>query len=345
VALSSTNPFDAARAIDLCRQTTANAAGRARTWGVIDAAFVAPDGSDQCAPFVESSAPVTSCADNPEFALGYGNLSKLGVNLPRVGARMLALSSGTARDPTDPGYVNELDKQYTTGAAAGFPAPSPACPGVVTGEAHDGVALALTIRVPTNALSFSVNENFFTHEFPGFICSIYDDAFVIEMTPAPSSGPKSGNIAFDSAGNPICVNNSLLEVCKPQTVGSKTFACLLGPSSLEGTGFGADVDAAAGGVDHAATGWLRTTAALEGSRGATITLLFAIWDSSDGDFDSTIAGRRLRVVGHIRDGQPGHAARQHTAMTAALLVGNRMRHECAVRSRRRDPRVPGARSS
>jgi hypothetical protein len=287
VALASSDPFDAARAIDLCRQTTADAVGPARTWGVIDAAFVAPDGTDQCVPFGGPADGGTSCSENPEFALGYGNLSKLGVNSPRVGAHMLGLSSGTARDPTDPGYVTELDKQYTDGAAAGFPAPSPACPGLMTGQPHDGVALALTIRVPTNAKSFSLSENFFTHEYPAFICSMYDDAFVIEMTPPPTSGPTSGNIAFDSAGNPICVNNSLLQVCEPQTVGGKTFACPLGPSSLEGTGFGAEADSSAEGVNHAATGWLQTNVALEGSRGATVTFFFALWDSTDGDYDST----------------------------------------------------------
>jgi hypothetical protein len=301
VALDSADALDGARAIDLCRTTSATATGKARTWGVISAAFVAPDGTDQCttaAPFTlsgftgngsNSGGTVESCTLDPDFALGYGNLSKLGVVKPREGAHMLGLSSGTARDPTDPGYsdVSGFDKQFTVNAAPGFPAAAPACPGVVTGQPHDGAALSVTIRVPTNARSFSLSENFFSYEFPNYVCSTYNDTFVVEMTPAPSGAAAAigGNIAFDQAGNPICVNNSLLQVCDPQSAGGKTFGCPLGPSQLQGTGFGADTT---GGSDHAATGWLTTTVNIDASlRGEDITLLFAVWDSGDGILDST----------------------------------------------------------
>jgi hypothetical protein len=304
VVLDSSNALDAARAMDLCRTTTADATGKARTWGVVSATFVAPDGTDQCTPAASGvvfgglggsgTAPGTtgssSCVADADFGLGHGNLSKLGVVKPREGAHMLGLSSGTARDPTDPGYsdVAGFDKQFTVNAAAGFPAPAPACPSVITGQPHDGAALSLTIRVPTNAQSFSLSEDFFSYEFPGYICSTYNDTFVVEMTPPPpaaSSTSVGGNIAFDQAGNPVCVNNSLLQVCDAQTAGGKTFACPLGPSQLQGTGFGADTT---GGTDHAATGWLTTTVNVDASlRGKDITLLFAIWDSGDGILDST----------------------------------------------------------
>jgi hypothetical protein len=303
VVLDSSSAADAARAIDLCRTTTEDAVGKARTWGVIAATFVAPDGTDQCttggdAPGISgwigggTTGTVTSCVGDANFDLGHGNLSKLGVVEPRVGVHMLGLSSGTARDPTDPGYsdVSGFDKGFTVNAAAGFPAPAPACPNVITGQPHDGAALLLTLRVPTNAESFSFSENFFSYEFPGYICSTYNDTFVVEMTPAPPAAPDAaiavgGDIAFDQSGNPICVNNSLLQVCDPQTAGGKTFACPLGPSQLQGTGFGADTT---GGTDHAATGWLTTTVNVDASlRGRDVTLLFAIWDSGDGIYDST----------------------------------------------------------
>jgi hypothetical protein len=260
----------------------------------VSAAFVAPDGTDQCPSestgVLGNDAGNPSCASNTDFALGHGNLTKLGVVKPRVGSRMLGLSSGTARDPGDVGYssVSGFNKGYTTGAAPGFPAPAPACPGIITGQPHDGAALKLTIRVPTNAKSFSVAEDFFSFEFPGFICSTYNDTFVVEMSPAPvfagDAGTPGGDIAFDSDGNPICVNNGLLQVCDPQMAGGKTFTCPLGPSQLVGTGFGMDT----GGGDHAATGWLTTTVNVDASlRGKEITLLFAIWDSGDGSLDST----------------------------------------------------------
>jgi hypothetical protein len=36
----------------------------------------------------------------------------------------------------------------------------------LAGQPHDGVALSLTLRVPTNARSFSLSENFFGYEYP-----------------------------------------------------------------------------------------------------------------------------------------------------------------------------------
>lgn len=273
--LDSNDPFNAALAIDICRKTTDAATKRARTWGVVGARFVAPDGTDECDDTYMMTA---SCAADPEFSLGHGNLTQLGVNSPHAGSHMLALSSGIARDPTDPGYAFGSNKGYTDNAAAGFPAAAPACPDVVTGPPHDGVALELTIRVPTNARSFSYEENFFSAEFPQFICSTFNDTFVVEMTPKPAT-LANGNIAFDAAGNPFSVNNSLLQVCTPQVAGgsSVNFACPLGPDSLSGTGF----------EGHAATGWLTTTVNVDPAlRGKDITLLFAIWDSGDGNLDS-----------------------------------------------------------
>lgn len=292
IALDSADPYDAARTIDLCRTTTADAAGRDRTWGVVDAAFVAPDGTDQCFDALGTfGGGASSCAANPAFPLGHGNLAQLGVVTPRVGGRMLGISSGTARDPSDPAYVgvSGFDKGFTVNAAPGFPAPAPACPGVLAGEPHDGMALALTLRVPTNARSFSLSEDFFSYEFPDFICSRYNDTFVVELGPPPP-GSNGGNVAFDQGGNPICVNSSLLEVCDPQVAGGKAFTCPLGASTLVGTGFGADTPGGddGGTEDHAATGWLTTTVNVDPSlRGKNITLLFAIWDSGDGLLDST----------------------------------------------------------
>ena len=274
VALASTDAFDGAKAIDLCRKTTATAQGKSRTWGVISAKFVAPDATDNCGG---------SCVANPSFQLGHGNLTKLGVNKTQQGKHMLGISSGTARDPSDTGYqdVGGFDKGYTTGFAAGFPAPSPACM-IPTGQAHDGVGLELTIRVPTNAKSFTVNENFFTYEFPDYICSPYNDGFAILMSPKIGNQPNN-NIAYDQQGNPISVNNSLLQVCDAQTAGGKSFPCPSGSSTLAATGFGTDT----AGQNHAATGWLQTKAPVDTLRGKEITLLFAVWDSSDGVLDSS----------------------------------------------------------
>ena len=63
-----------------------------------------------------------------------------------------------------------------------------------------------------------LGENFFTYEFPIFICSEYNDFYVAMMTPKPVT-LIDGNIAFDQQNNPISVNNSLLQVCTPQNAG------------------------------------------------------------------------------------------------------------------------------
>ena len=88
--------------------------------------------------------------------------------------------------------------------------------------------------------------------------------------------PPQSNISFDSQGNPLSVNAGFLEACTPQTAGMKSFPCTLGPSQLKGTGF----------EGHAATGWLQTSAPIE-NPGENITLDFAVWDSSDGNLDTT----------------------------------------------------------
>lgn len=254
--LDPSDPMDAARAIGLCRQADATLG----SWGVIEAKWVKPDGSSL-----------------GNLQAGAGVLPKFGVNAPQGGTSMLVLSSGTARGPNDPGYKSPSgdDKNYQSGTPAGYPKESPACPGNITGEAHDGIALEVKIKVPANANSFSYQQNFFTYEYPNFICSEFNDFFVTMMDPKPAN-LQDGNIAFDADSNPISVNNSLLQVCAKGNHGGKNFPCPLGTSTLSGTGF----------EQSAATGWLTTTAPVD--PGSEITLRFAIWDSGDGILDSTV---------------------------------------------------------
>jgi hypothetical protein len=108
------------------------------------------------------------------------------------------------------------------------------------------------------------------------VCSAYDDVLVVIVDPPPQGHP-DGNVAYDAQKNPLSVNASMMQVCTPQSAGEsqKPFACPLGPGALAGTGF----------EGHAATGWLATSAPVEA--GSTITLLFTVWDSADGQLDST----------------------------------------------------------
>lgn len=259
LALASTNPFDAAKAIGLCKKVSSGSS----QFGVIEAKWAKPDGTP---------IPTTD---------GWGLLSKLGPNLAPRGKAMLALSTGTARGPNDPGYQapsNGLDRGYTHGIPNGPPKASSVCAASdpVPGDAHDGVALVLKIRVPASAKSMSFTHQFFTADTGEYVCSQYNDVFVAMMEPKPA-GSTDGNIVFDGLGDPVGINStSLLRACTPGTHKGLVFACPLGTTPLAGTGF----------EGKAATGWLRTTVGVTG--GSEISLKLAIWDSGDGILDSTV---------------------------------------------------------
>jgi hypothetical protein len=170
----------------------------------------------------------------------------------------------------------------TSGAPPGFPKGSSYCPGITPGQVHDPAALQLTLRVPTNAQSLQWVADFYSSEFPGWVCSQFNDVFVAILEPKPASLP-DGNVAFDELKNPISVNTQFLRVCNPQTPdgGTVYYACPLGPSMLTGTGFETGQYG-----PHGATGWLQTQAPV--TPGTVVTLRFAIWDSDDEIMDSTV---------------------------------------------------------
>jgi hypothetical protein len=286
LTIDSTDPRDGARALGLCRFTTEDA----KQWGVISARYVQADGTG-------------SPADLSQIGL----LPGLGVVAPRQGASMLAISSGAARAPDQLDYTDDCDAYSlaATDPPDGYPKPSPACPDAQFGHVYDAAALELEIRTPSNAKSLAFDSNFYTYEYPDYICMEFNDFFVAMLDPKPAT-LSDGNILFDQDGNPVSVNNSLLQVCAPGNHGGKDFPCPQGVALLENTGFGGEsscasnaasalpglfgpafggpAGAGASADSGAATGWLHTTAPVEG--GSIITLRFAIWDSGDGILDS-----------------------------------------------------------
>lgn len=260
--LASADAMDGARAIGICQAATPN------SWGVTTAEWVRADGQ---------------LLTQPELQRGKGILSHFGnVIQPREGANMLAISSGSARNPTDPEYFSPGGdwKDFNPhGTPPGYPKTSASC-SVPAGQAYDSAGLRLRIKTPSDAKSFSFNLNFYTYEYPNYICSQFNDFYVTMMEPKDPSLP-DGNISFDSAGNTISVNAGFLQVCTAQTASNGVFfPCPLGPGELAGTGF----DDQPG--NSAATGWLETKAPI--TPGSEITLLFTVWDSGDGVLDSTV---------------------------------------------------------
>ena len=272
LAFDSNEAMHAARALGLCRTAIAHTTyPRQRRWGVLSAAYVKADGTD-----------------GMHFA-SHGLLPDFGPWVrPQQGVTMLALSSASARRPFDPGFVPPLEGDMSTSAAtpSGWPKDFPACeqPQSSTPVANDSAALRLRVRVPTNARALSFRFNFYTTEFPAWVCHQYNDYFVVLLTgsQAPATG-LDGNICYDAQGNAISVNSAFLEACVPQVAGGKSFACALGTQPLVGTGFEPTQDEPRG---HAATGWLQTSAPVAG--GEEIELLFAIWDAGDHLRGSTV---------------------------------------------------------
>jgi hypothetical protein len=274
IAIDEQDPMVAAQALELCKVSSGPG-----DWGLVSAQWVMVDGS-----------PPPAGSQGQNFNLGHGVLDGFGPNVTvQAGQQMLAVSSGSARRPTDPGYqdVGGFDKGYLGAHPQGFPKESPACPGTFTGQPHDTTALEVVVRTPSNAYGITFDFNFYTYEWPGFVCSTYNDFFVAILSPIPD-GQTDGNISFDSQGNPVSVNNAFLDVCgcpgNPPAAcfaGGKQFTCPLGNVELIGTGFGFDT----GFEDHAATSWLQTQAPVE--PGTEITMRWGAYDSGDGALDST----------------------------------------------------------
>ncbi len=274
LAVTDPDPKNGARAADLCQFIDATNPTD-RRWGVLDAKYVRANG-------VETPQP-------EQFGIfdGFGPNTHV-----QIGKRLLALSSGRSRRPGDPtpcgsNTCNAAGGQTT--APAGFPQTSANCP-LDTGI-NDDVALEVKLRAPTNATGYQFLFDFYSFEFPSFVCTAYNDQFIALMNPAPA-GSVNGNISFDSNKNPVSVNLAFFNVCDPASKMYYGFNCVgtcpsppdpycpLGVAQLEGTGF--DSWASDGG----ATGWLVSTAPVQA--GEVFTLRWAIWDTGDSALDSTV---------------------------------------------------------
>ncbi|NIQ11973.1 MAG: hypothetical protein GWO23_21045 [Gammaproteobacteria bacterium] len=129
-----------------------------------------------------------------------------------------------------------------------------------------------------NVNGFSFDFSFYSFEYPEWLCTEFNDQFVVLMDPPPV-GTFNGNIAFDSSSNPVSVNSALFEACVP----TQGYPCSRGTAELLGTGF----DSWANGIgDAGATGWLRTTAPV--MPGQEFKIRIVVWDTGDQLTDSTV---------------------------------------------------------
>lgn len=266
------DPINAARTIELCQTTSM---GNPK-WGVLSAEYVRANG--------DSLASASAA---------FGLLPFFWVVFPLVGERFLGLSSGHARDEGQPGPCGSpsCDTLGPGVPPPGFPQDVPGCAG--GSEIHDDIGFEVTLRAPTNANGFSFQFAFYAFGWANYVCTVYDDQFVVLMDPPPPAAI-NGNIAFDSQGRPVSVNSSLIEVCYSGFVGNYASQCSvncppppnpycpLGHDRLVGTGFDTWDPADPGG----ATSWVEVTAPVV--PGEDFSLRFAIWDTGDSYYDSTV---------------------------------------------------------
>lgn len=273
---SNVAPALLTQAMDLCQTTTANPPLTQRKWGVINSELRLANGA------VPSGTQLNNMRNWQGAVLqNYGT----GGVVPQKGSTMAAISSGRMRDQNDPNYVlpNEGTDLGSVSqppaaylAANGGSLPSSAgcsgnCP--AGSGANDSINLRLTIRVPTNALSFSYDFRFFSSEYWTYSCTPYNDFYLALLTSGAAGLPADKNISFDSLNNPVSVNNGFFESCVPKGC----YSCPLGTGALAGTGM--NVSSTGGG-----TSWLETTAPVV--PGETMTLELMIFDVSDPILDS-----------------------------------------------------------
>lgn len=259
--------------------------------------------------------------DDPASAQ-HGILPKFGnVIKPREGTKLAVLSTGYADEydgaPGTPfggttGKGNSfkpngkawfppipfVDQEGTGTLPPGFPKPAAGCSQAP--ETNDVIDLKLELKAPPNASGIKFDFNFYSGEWPAYICSPFNDGFLAYLSSKGFNGGTPDNISFDAKKNPVSVNNGFFDRCTPNAkIGCAdgaqpgTSQCPGGTTELAGTGFGIDGawcssfgDNTSKSVNGGATGWLSSQAPVQ--PGETFTLELFIWDTGDAVLDSSV---------------------------------------------------------
>ncbi len=318
LASNSANGLDYAKAVDLCQTTTENPPLPQKKWGVISASFHRANGTG------------TPANDSKSIRGGFGtNVA------PLLNSRLAVLSTGRAAAQAAPNNTNPNYAAFQGGQNMGttsgvptdwlsangnnFPNP-PGCPAPQGGTtANDPIMLKVRVRVPTNAKSFQVSSYFYSSEYPEWVCSAFNDFYLLLLDstfvpgpgetanpadkniafydPPPVGGPKypvGVNLAFGNTGLfKTCLNGPT--GCGSGSVAGTTNTCT-SISQLLGTGFDivnppsqfpADPGwCGSSNRSGGGTGWLNMSGNVK--PGETIEVRFVIWDTGDPWYDSLV---------------------------------------------------------
>jgi hypothetical protein len=253
-----------------------------------------------------------------------------GVLLPKQGPNMAYLSTGIAADKADPDFDPMREEDQGTNLSDSntqphpypYVVPNPTCagaPGVMTSEpvsVNDYTELVLKLHAPTNVRSFSFDFQFFSAEYPTYVCSKFNDEFLV-LQDSKEEFQMPTNIAFDMHNNPVTVNNGFFTVCTNDPSKPYTQRCTQSVSDIMGTGYEdsprlvttrgsctttADctkwwpsytcmnqtctISQSTGQIPGGSTGWLTTTSPV--TPGEDVTLHFIIFDEGDHILDSSV---------------------------------------------------------
>jgi len=302
---NSADAVDYARALGLCSSASVDDGAP----GVLSAVFSLVDGSG------------TPHTDARSIRTAFGDVIK-----PLSGDSLVVLSTGRAAAPGDIEPRHESwQPGVENGTGSGFPQDwleanggtlpnAPTCPELDDAGANDSVMLTLNVRVPQDAHSFTMRSNFMSSEYPEWVCSPYNDFFVVLLdsqyqgSPAnPADKNLAVHVAPDGSRYPVGVNLAALDTglftqCKNGPIGcgggdsvtGSTTSCT-GTTELGGTGMDTvdpeginDNDATCGANDllGGGTGWLEIRGNVV--PGEVITLRVAVWDTGDSMYDSVV---------------------------------------------------------
>ena len=301
---ASGGPEDFAKAMGICAKASD------KGYGLVSAKFTRGYG--------RNDAPK---ADQHGILSKFGNLIK-----PREGGSLGVLSTGYAREyngngnepfggvlkglgalgrPTYLGkdwfnFGSTLGLEGNGSAPPGYPKAASGCQQEAI--VNDVISLKLELKAPANVSGIRFDLNFYSGEWPAYICSPFNDGFIAYLTAKGFNGGKGDNMSFDKDNNPVSVNNGFFDRCTPnfqtgcapESEKKATAACSGGVAELGGTGFGIEgswCSAFPGGnsaksTNGGATGWLTSQAPVQA--GETFTLELMIWDTGDALLDSSV---------------------------------------------------------
>jgi hypothetical protein len=186
------------------------------------------------------------------------------VGFPTQGSSYAVISSGHAPDTFLPNNSGSLSRVLG---------------GLNNSQGNDLVQLTLILNVPPGASHWAVDWKFFSEEFPEFVGTQFNDAFLIETAPFPpfsnfvisgvSTITAPNNVAFDPSGELVTIN----------TTGA------VGMTAANATGTTYD----------GATATLTSVAAIP-TGAPTITIVFSVMDLGDSIFDTTVFLDNFRFV-------------------------------------------------